>query len=136
MGKVVTNDLKERMRALMVKGLTNKEISQKLNTKLGTVSYHSCRIRKSNNGNGKKKLVVKTLEYKERSLNETFFGETVAGFFVYEEKLYCVMESGIAMIMENADSIPKESVDKIKEKMKSEMKQMERRIELFSSMEN
>lgn len=126
---VVDHEMRERIKALIVKGKTNKEIGDALGIKQGTVAYHACRIRR--NGNGKKPVKVDTLAYQEKALSETFFGETITGFFVYEEKLYCVMESGIALRVLQAESLSKDHVDEIKKKMKNELEQMRRRVQLF-----
>jgi len=128
---VVDAEMKERIKALITKGKTNKEIAETLGIKPGTIAYHSCRIRR--NGNGKKPVKVDTLAYQEKALSETFFGETITGFFVHDEKLYCVIESGIALRVSQAESLSKERVDEIKKKMKNELEQMQRRVQLFDN---
>jgi len=129
MKPIVDDEMKERIKALLTKGYTNDQISEKLGLKLSTTAYHTTKLRK--NGNGKKPVKVDTLAYQEKSLSETFFGETITGFFVYEEQLYCVMESGIALRVQQAESLSKERVNEIKKKMKYELEQIQRRVKLF-----
>jgi len=132
---LVTPEIKERIKALMTKGLSAEKISDIIPLKRSTIAYHMTRIRKNGNGNGKKKLAIDSLAHQEKSLSETFFGETITGFFMYDDILYCVMESGIALSMKEASSVSKENVNNIKNKMKYELEQMQRRMELFNEMD-
>jgi DNA-binding CsgD family transcriptional regulator len=134
---VVNEEIKERIKALMTKGLSAEKISEIIQLKRSTIAYHMTRIRKNGNGNGngKKKLAIDSLAHQEKSLSETFFGETITGFFMYNDILYCVMESGIALSMKEASSVSKENVNNIKNKMRYELEQMQRRMELFNEMD-
>ena len=136
LNQIVNDEMKERIKALIIKGNTNIQIAEKIGIKRATVGYHATRIRREIKGNGKQpSLTVEVDAYNEEAFTETFFGETVAGFFIHEEKMYCVMESGIAIAMKGAHSVPKEIVCHIKGKMKRELKQMQRRVAMFEVIE-
>ena len=137
MVNIVTDEMKEQIAVMDKKGMSNREIGNKLGIKCATAGYWKTKLRK--NGNGKKRPVLSTptVAMNEKRLNECFREEFIVGFVNFNDKTYIATSSGIALEVKGEISmISKEEMDSIKRAIKIQLEQARNRMAFITEMES